>query len=384
MATQSSADRGELENRLRARRQSLGLSQKQLAGMAGITRQAVCAVEAGQYSPATSVALQLARALSCRVEDLFSLKAGGEIVEGELVGALPEGAGKRAQVARIGNRMLVRPLSGLGELAGLATTADGLIAGPTLAGRRVRVHLFKNRAAVERRIVVGGCDPAMFIAADYLRQLGEDNLAPRLMGSGAAVRALKRGEVHIAGMHLADERSGNWNFPYLRRHLKGMSCLVVTFAHWEEGLIVRKGNPKTIRGIADLARRDVTLVNRESGSGARCLLDGRLAAAGIPPVCVKGYGEEVFSHLEVAARVKAGAADTGIGVRVAATLLGVDFIALQRGRYDLIIPKSHYDAMPGLKTLLDAIVSKRFRDELEALGGYDAADIGKVVGWANA
>src|SRR5215831_15898684 len=121
----------ELENRLREKRQALTLSQKQLADLAGITRQAVSALESNQYSPATSVALQLARALRCRVEDLFSLKQGGEIVEGELLSVLPQGRlPMRAQVTQIGDRLLVRPLQGLGELASLSATADGLIIEP--------------------------------------------------------------------------------------------------------------------------------------------------------------------------------------------------------------------------------------------------------------
>ena len=120
----------EIENHLREKRQSAGLSQKQLADMAGITRQAVSAVEANQYSPATSVALQLARALRCRVEDLFSIKSGGEVIEGELIGSLPRDDDKlRAQVTRVGNRLLVRLLDGLGELTSLSAAADGLILG---------------------------------------------------------------------------------------------------------------------------------------------------------------------------------------------------------------------------------------------------------------
>src|SRR5438046_6780276 len=120
------ANQPEFENRLREKRQSLALSQKQLADMAGITRQAVCAVEANQYSPATSVALQLARALKCRVEDLFSIKSGGEYIEGELLGELPGSAGTvRARVTQIGDRLLVRPLDGLGELTSLTGSADG-------------------------------------------------------------------------------------------------------------------------------------------------------------------------------------------------------------------------------------------------------------------
>ena len=155
---------GQLENRLREKRLAAALSQKQLADVAGITRQAISALESDQYSPATSVALQLARALRCRVEDLFSLKQSGEIVEGELLGSLP-GIDRplRAQVIQIGHRLLVRPLDGLGELASLSATADGLII-ESKPNRRVKVKLLKDREVVRRKIVIGGCDPAMFLA----------------------------------------------------------------------------------------------------------------------------------------------------------------------------------------------------------------------------
>jgi putative molybdopterin biosynthesis protein len=373
----------ETENRVREKRQTLHLSQKQLADLAGITRQAICAVEANQYSPSTSVALKLAQVLRCRVEDLFYLKGDGEVVEGELIGSLPKSLNKiRAQVSQVGARILVRPLVGLGELATLSTTADGLILGPGSDSKHVKVQLFENRQALSRNIVVAGCDPAMFLASEHLKQRAEDNLVPRLMGSSIAIGALKRGEVHVAGVHLIDERSGAWNLPYLDRNLKDMDCIVVTFAHWEEGLIVRQGNPKTIRSVASLARPGVKIVNRENGSGARRLLDRQLESCGIQPAKVKGYNNEVFSHLEVAARVKAGLADAGVGIEAAASICGLDFIALQRERYDLVIPKAHYDALPGLRRLLDMMVSKTFRDELDGLGGYDTREIGRVVAGA--
>jgi putative molybdopterin biosynthesis protein len=380
MASPVTAPQTEFENRLREKRLSLGLTQKQLADMAGITRQAVCAVEANQYSPATSVALQLARALRCRVEDLFSIKSGGEIVEGELMGSLPRDAGSaRAQVIQVGDRLLIRPLDGLGELTSLSATADGVILGSGPDSQRVTVKLLKNRETVRRKIVVAGCDPAMFLAAEHVRKRNQDDLVPCLMGSSGAIAALKRGEVHVAGVHLADERSGNWNLPYLERNLKGMDCLVVTFAHWQEGLIVKSGNPKKIRTVADLARSSVKIVNRERGSGARRLLDGQLDECGIQPAKIKGYSDEVLSHFEVASRIKAGLVDTGVGVRAAASICGLDFIPLQRERYDLVIPKSHYETLPGLKTLLDTIVSRSFRDELEALGGYDTRETGRLL-----
>jgi molybdate-binding protein/DNA-binding XRE family transcriptional regulator len=368
------------ENHLRQRRQAAGFSQKQLADMAGITRQSVAAVETSQYSPATSVALQLARALHCRVEDLFSIKSRGEMVDGELLGSIPQGANNsRAHVTRVGDRWLIRPLDGAGGLTSLTASADGLIVDAVAKSNRVKVKLLKDREALRQQIVIAGCDPAMFLAAEHLGKRDKDNLVPCLMGNGSALAALKRGEVHAAGVHLADERSGAWNLPDLRRGLGGLDCTVVTFAHWEEGIIVRRGNPKTLRAVADLARPAVRMINREKGSGARRLLDRELQSAGVPSARVKGYGDEVLSHLEVASLVKSGLADAGVGVRAAAAICGLDFVPLQRERYDLVIPKAHYESLQGLRTLLDLIVGKPFRDELEALGGYDTRDTGKVI-----
>jgi molybdate-binding protein/DNA-binding XRE family transcriptional regulator len=369
-----------MENRLREKRQALGLSQKELADLAGVTRQAVSALESNHYSPATSVALQLARAMRCRVEDLFSLKSSGEIVEGELLGAMPRGTGPfRAQVTQIGHRLLVRPLVGTGELASLSSTADGLIIGADARRSRVKIKLLKDRDAVRRKIVVGGCDPAMFLAGEHFRKDNQENLVPCLMGSSVAINALKRGEVHVAGIHQADESAGTWELPNLKNSLGDMDCIVITFAHWEEGFIVRQGNPKKIRGVNDIAKPTVKIVNREKGSGARHLLDKQMRANAINPKRVKGYGDEVFSHLDLASRIKSGLADAGIGVQSVASICGLDFVPLQRERYDLVIPKIHYETLHGLRVLLDTIVSKPFRDELDALGGYDTRDTGKLV-----
>ncbi|HEY7319920.1 MAG TPA: substrate-binding domain-containing protein [Candidatus Binatia bacterium] len=373
------ANQDEIDNRLRGKRQALGLSQRQLADLAGITRQAVSALEANQYSPATSVALQLARALRCRVEDLFSLKQGGEIIEGELLGAVPEGTGPvRAQVTLVGQRLLVRPLLGLGELANLTATADGLIVESTPEKSRAKVKLLKDREAVRRKIVIGGCDPAMFLVGEHVRQRDQENFVPCLMGSTLALAALKRGEVHMAGIHLAEEVSGNWELPKLKPSVGDMDCIVITFAHWEEGFIVRQGNPKKVRSVADIAKPNVRIINRENGSGARRLLDKQMRASAINPKRAKGYDDEVLSHLDVALRIKMGLADAGIGVRSVAAICGLDFVPLQRERYDLVIPKVYYETLQGMKNFLDVIVSKHFRQELEALGGYDTRETGTV------
>jgi molybdate-binding protein len=143
-------------------------------------------------------------------------------------------------------------------------------------------------------------------------------------------------------------------------------------------MLVRSGNPKGIRGIGDLAREDVTLMNREEGAGARVLLDQKLAATGIDPAQVNGYGHVARSHVEVARAVAEGRADVGIGIRAAARCYGLDFIPFQEARYDLVVPKALLASHPSLSVLLDTIVSRPFRTEMEALGGYDTRETGTV------
>lgn len=379
-----------IDNRLRALRMAKGLSQAALAYMTGITRQAVCAIEANQYLPTTAVALRLAGALGCRVEDLFTLLTIGEYIEGDLVGSIPlhaSDAGQaRVKVVRIGNRFVVRPVAALGEILNFTVPADGLLIGSkggkrrtVKPGSRVTVRLLRDRRAVEQEIAVAGCDPAIVLAGEYLRrQHHSATVVGWTMGSSAALEALKRGEVHMAGLHLVDAKSGESNLPYLRRHLTGEDVLVVTFAIWEEGVLVRSGNPKAIRGIGDLAREDVTLINREAGAGARLLLDQQLAATGIDSAQVNGYHHVARSHFEVARAVAEGRADVGIGIRAAARCYGLDFLPLQEARYDLVVPKAVLASHPSLSALLDTIVRRPFRTEMEALGGYDTRETGTV------
>ncbi|MCH7566535.1 MAG: helix-turn-helix domain-containing protein, partial [Nitrospirae bacterium] len=351
---------GTVENRLRGLRLAKGLSQSALAEMAGITRQAIYAIEANQYLPTTAVALRLAGALECRVEDLFSLVSEGEVIEGDWIGSLAPGAAwggpARVKVARIGERVLVRPVASLGDVLNFTVAADGLVVHPPATFRRssgrkarVQVQLLRDRRLLEADIVVAGCDPAMFLVGEHLRRRqSKASVVGWSMGSAAAIEALNRREVHVAGLHVVDAKSGEYNLPYLRRHLRNKEVAVVTFVAWEQGLMVRKGNPKRIREVADLARKDVTVANREEGAGARLLLDRELAAAGIRVNQVKGYRRIASSHLEVARWIADGQVDVGMGVQSAARLLMLDFIPLQHERYDLVIPSAYLGSHPSL------------------------------------
>ncbi|MCC6141651.1 MAG: helix-turn-helix domain-containing protein [Nitrospira sp.] len=372
-----------IQNRLKALRQANGFSQDELAKKAGLTRQAVYAIESSRYFPTTPVALRLAQSLRCRVEDIFALISGSPSIEGELVGSLPVSDRARVAVARVGSRTIVRPLEELGDVLSFAIPADGLLRGPAVATRRgartVQVDLLRDHRAIEDGIVVAGCDPAIFLLGEYVRrQSAKTSVIGWTMGSAAALDAVKRHEVHVAGLHVQDIRSGEWNLPYLRTHFTTGNVTVVTFAQWEAGILVQRGNPKQIHDVTDLEGPHVAIVNREPGSGARALLDRRMRGAALNAQQINGYDRHVTSHVEVARQIAAGQADAGIGLRSVARLHGLEFLPLQEERYDLVIPTPLLDRHPTLSIFLNALVSRAFRSEIEALGGYDTRETGTI------
>ena len=374
-----------VENQIRSKRQALGLGQGALAERCGLTRQAISGIEAGHYIPNTAVALRLAKALGCTVEDLFQFPEERLRVEAEFLGDAPAGEAGRTRVwlARIGERLVARALSG--TMAAF-TAADGLTVStlphqhPPLPTRKaVAVELLIEPQLLEHTVVVLGCDPALALLGVHLaRRYAACRLVWIHSSSLAALQMLYRGEAHAAGTHLWDPESGEYNLPYVRRELAGRRLVVVTLSQWEEGLIVARGNPKGIIGPADLARRALAIINREAGSGSRMALDTWLRREGIAPRQVRGYRREVSSHLSVAEAVASGVADAGPGILAAARMFGLDFIPLQEERYDLVIPLEFLNA-PSVQALLDVAVSPAFREELEALGGYDVSQAGRVV-----
>jgi molybdate-binding protein len=198
------------------------------------------------------------------------------------------------------------------------------------------------------------------------------------MGSTDALKELGRRTVHLAGVHLRDP-SGEFNLPFLRKHLGRRRTTVVTLAFWQMGLAVAAGNPRSIRSVADLARRGVRIVNREKGSGARQLLDRKLAESGIPSQAIGGYDSLLRLHTEVARRVLEGVADAGIVPLAVARILGLEFIPLETERYDLVVPRDFANEHPGVKRLLEALSTSVVRRELDALGGYDTTHTGEIV-----
>lgn len=367
----------DVESYLRGRRLAAGLSQADLAARAGLTRQAVNAIEAGHYVPNTVVALRLAAVLGCRVEELFALPGEAPRLEAELVGEVPATDRVRVQLARVGSRLIARPLTGVD---GLRAVADGFVTAPAASsGRTIPVTLEVDPRLIDSTVVVAGCDPALALVGAHLtRHYPSFRLVWVQAGSLAALGALRRGEVHLAGSHLRDPLTGEENVPIVRRELPERRVAVVTLSRWQQGLIVARGNPRGIADGADLLRPDVTVAGREPGSGGRTLLDRLIATAGGTPEGVRGYTHAYPSHLAVAEAVAAGLADTGPGIEAAARAYDLDFIPLQDERFDLVIPVELL-GFPPVEALLTVAAGRACRAEVEALGGYDSSAAGTLV-----
>jgi len=364
-----------LTNRVREWRERRGWSQQTLALRIAASRQTVNAIEAGRTAPATVLALRLAAVLSCRVEDLFQVPEPDVEVTATLAGEAGEVAdGTRVQLSTIGSRSIAVPLVGpLGATAGLPE-ADGIVAGRR--GSAVRVTLTAPNDRAGQTLVIAGCDPTIPVVAGHLRRAYPAfGLRWLPAGSLQALRWLRSGAAHIAGMHLRGDRMGPEGMAGVRRALRGSDAVAVRFVTWEQGLIVAPRNPRGIHEVADLARRGVRIVNRERGSGARALLDAELARCGVSPADVRGYEREASTHLDVAQAVALGFVDAGIGIGAAARAHDLAFVPLQREHYDLVIPRALV-GYPPIEAFLDTVQRQAVRRDLEAAGGYDTSEVG--------
>jgi len=244
---------------------------------------------------------------------------------------------------------------------------------------RADVATFQMPDEIDSSLLMSGCDPAAAILVDWLARRRSPVRAVALpCSSRDALRALIDGRAHVAGVHLRDQKSGEYNQASIRRALGHRRSAVVNFARWELGLATAVGNPLAIRGFADLARPGVRIVNREDGSGARSALDNALGELGIQGDRIAGYQVEVGGHLEVAAAIAAGLADAGVTIRLGADAYGLDFIPHQEERYDLVFMEQDSDSTP-IKAMLDALSSRRFAREISQLCAYDTAQMGQAL-----
>lgn len=292
----------------------------------------------------------------------------------------------RVRLGRVGDHVVATPLPrGAGTVTSI-TRADGIVrVGADLEGYRpdeeVAVELLRPLAEIERNLVaVGSHDLCLDVIDDLLhREQTGFSLSSSHVGSLAGLMALKQGRAHLAGSHLLDPEDGSYNASWVAKYLPGVPVRLVRLVEREQGLIVRKGNPKAIRGFEDLTRDDVTFMNRQGGSGTRVLLDYELARRDIAADAVAGYGTEEFTHMAVAVAVASGAADAGLGILSAAKALDLDFVPVTTESYDLIIAEEYFDT-PAIRRLLEVIRSPEFALRVTELGGYGTERTGRPVG----
>lgn len=291
----------------------------------------------------------------------------------------------RVVAGRVGARLSASPLPrGAGVISSLAR-ASALLTIPGTsegheAGAEVELELLRPLEEIEAAVVVTGShDLLLDLCADLLKQrdplLG---IASAHVGSLGGLTALARGECHLAGSHLLDPATREYNIPYVREHLEGVPVRVIRLAMRRQGFAVKPGNPLGIRTWRDLARPEVTFVNRQRGAGTRVLLDVKLADASLDARSVRGYAREEPTHMAVAAAIAGGIADAGLCIEAAAHHLALDFVALEDEPFDLVVPDAHL-AHPGVRALLDLIATDAFRDAAAKTPGYDPATAGTEV-----
>jgi len=390
----------DLCNNLKSIRTRLGMSQQDLANLAGVTRQTISGVESGQYAPSVTITLRLAKALGCQVEDLFWLERDLPKVEAVLAKPIPAGQQTRVSLAHVGGKWIAYPLIGKDAFRqdmipadGEAVAVDGLpgiskLLNPKgesesesqVGTDKVTVRLLDdNLDTLHNTVVIAGCAPVISLWAR-----ATERWHPQLRvhfsfaNSMSALYSLCRGEAHIAGMHMYDPQTGEYNTPFVRDVLAGREAVLITLGVWEEGLLVKSGNPMGIRTVSDLVAGGATIVNREIGAGSRLLLEQKLEQQHISFHDVQGFDQIVTTHQDVAEAVALGIADAGISTASVATAFGLGFIPLHQSRYDLVILKEYLEVAP-VQQLLSTLGHRMVHSQFEILGGYDISRIGEVV-----
>jgi len=369
----------EIKNNLARLRQKRGFGANQLAVEAGVSRQTIYAIEAGSYMPNTAVSLRMAKALEVTVEDIFQVvpQTGSppRIIEAIFLGDL-ETTSPRSPVCLCnvnGQAIAVPPDSGNW---GLAPT-DGILLAPILDGKRnvnATIEVLGESWNNPGRILIAGCDPCAPILAHAMEQQASE-LVISYHNSSRSLELLVQKLVHVAGTHLLDKATGKTDLLPITKLFPRNSVAVFSYAIWEEGLVVARGNPKNIAGIRNLLRKDIRIMNREPGSGCRQLLDENLARHGIACDKIRGYDQIALGHLAAVRQVSAGEADCCIGLRAGARSHGLDFIELNRKPYHLVIRRNQLDTPP-VKALLEILSRASFRREMEACTGYDMRTAG--------
>lgn len=312
----------------------------------------------------------------------------GEIIEAHiskrLVSSLKHKEYVRVKAGKVGDKFVAAPLARGAGAAMSLVRADGFCvieqnSEGVEAGERVSIQLYRTKAEVENTVVIiGSHDLILDVMADMMTDKYSNMfLSSTHVGSMGGLMALRRGEAHMAPVHLLDETTGQYNVAYIRKLFTEPMALIKG-VHRIQGIMVKKGNPLDIKSIEDLAAKDVRYVNRQRGAGTRVLFDYKLKRMGIDTEKINGYDREMATHMAVAAAVAGDGADAGMGILSAAKTMELDFIEVGPEEYDFAIPVKFLQ-LPHVKAFLGILKSSEFKRRIDELGGYESSHAGEVI-----
>lgn len=307
------------------------------------------------------------------------------ILSRRIVSSLKHTEYVRIKLGMVEDKLIATPLSrGAGATMSLVR-ADGILTIPRNsegieAGEKVQVELTKNIDDIKNTIVsIGSHDLIMDMIGSLMhRKDSRYSLSSAHVGSMGGIMSLRRGEAHMAPIHLLDGEIGIYNESYIRKLLPDSKIALIKGVKRVQGMMVKKGNPKNIAGFKDFTREGVQFVNRQKGAGTRILVDYILGRDGIDSASILGYEREMTTHMAVAAAVSSGSADVGVGVLSAAKAMELDFIPIGEEEYDFAVVEKYLES-DMFKQFIDIIKSEEFKDILLDLGGYGAEGIGEII-----
>lgn len=290
----------------------------------------------------------------------------------------------RVKLGAVDGKLVATPLNrGAGVITSFVR-ADGILEIPMNsegyeAGQEVKVRLLRDPEEIKNTLVViGSHDPLLDVISDIMRRTGrKEFVSSSHVGSMGGIMAVKRSEAHVAGIHLLDEETGEYNVSYVKRYFPNEKVVLINGVKRVQGIMVRPGNPKNIKDVTDLAREGISYVNRQKGAGTRILLDYLLKKNGIPASSIYGYEREEYTHMSVAALIAAGSADAGMGIYSAAKIYGLDFIPIWEEKYDFVLYEKYLE-LELVKHFIDILKSGEFKDTLKNMGGYNTDNSGEI------
>lgn len=306
------------------------------------------------------------------------------VISRRLVSSLKHKEYVRVKVGKVGDKFVAAPLARGAGAAMSLVRADGFCiieqtSEGVEAGEQVNIELYRSKDEIENTaVVIGSHDLILDVIADIMpNKYPNMHVSSTHVGSMGGLMALRRGEAHMAPVHLLDESTGEYNVSYVKRMFKEPMALIKGVDR-VQGIMVKKGNPLGIKDISDLADGEIRYVNRQRGAGTRVLFDYKLKEAGIETEAIRGYDREMATHMAVAASVASDSADAGMGVLSAAQAMDLDFIPVGVEEYDFAIPQQFLD-LPHVKAFIEILKSQDFHKRLNELGGYEVRNIGEIV-----